>query len=300
MDHALDLAAFRVLAQGVFVVGAAQLDDTAGGILDRFVGANHVATAQARFAAGNQAFEAVRRGFFEVAGVDVDLTGERQHAGANVLLGMARQLQVLDLAFRVIGDHHLERLEHAHGARRVGVQVFADGEFQHADVHQTAGAVDADHVAEGADRSRRVATASVTGERRHARVIPAADVFLVDQLLELALAGDGVVQVQAGELVLTRLRRHGQVGQEPFVQRAMVLELQGADGVGHAFDGIRLTVGKVIARVDAPLVTGLMVMGVADAIEDRVTQVHVARGHVDLGAQRAGAIRELTCLHARE
>jgi hypothetical protein len=125
-------------------------------------------------------------------------------------------------------------------------------------------------------------------------------VLLIDQLLELALAGDGVVQVQAAEFVLTRVRRHRQAVEEPFVQRAMAFELQGADGVGNAFDGVRLTVGEVIVGVDAPLVTGLVVMGVADAVHDRVAQVHVRRGHVDLGPQYTGAVRELAVAHAGE
>ncbi|MCY1429457.1 hypothetical protein D9M71_453750 [compost metagenome] len=119
-------------------------------------------------------------------------------------------------------------------------------------------------------------------------------------MLELALAGDGVVQVQARKLVLARLRRHRQVLQEPFVERTVILELQGADRMGDALDGVRLTVGEVVARVDAPLVTGLVMIGMANAVEDRVAQVHVRRGHVDLRPQRTGAVRELAGLHARE
>ena len=156
MDHALDLAAFRVLAQGVLVVGAAQLDDIAGGVLHGFIRADHIAAAQAHFATRDQALEAVRRGFLEVAGIDEDLAAERQHAHAHVLLRVARQFEVLDLTFRVVGDHHFQRLEHAHGARGIGVQVLADGEFQHADIDHATGAVDADHVTEGADRGRGV------------------------------------------------------------------------------------------------------------------------------------------------
>src|SRR5690606_36532145 len=128
----------------------------------------------------------------EVAGVDVDLAGERQHAHAHVLFGMARQFEVLDLPFRVVGDHHFQRPEHAHGARGVGVQIVTDGEFQHADVDQTTSVADTDHVAEGADGCRRVAAATVAGQRRHARIVPTLDVTFVHQLFELALAGAGV------------------------------------------------------------------------------------------------------------
>src|SRR3546814_10530967 len=72
-----------------------------------------------------------------------------------------------------------------------------------------------DHVAEIADRRRGVTATTKARKRRHPRIVPAVHVLLIDQLLELALAGDGVVQVEASEFVLTRLRRHRQVGQEP-------------------------------------------------------------------------------------
>ncbi|MCY1398408.1 hypothetical protein D9M71_134380 [compost metagenome] len=175
-----------------------------------------------------------------------------------------------------------------------------NAELQHADIHHTAGTVHADHFAEVADRLGGVTTAAIAGQGRHARIVPPAYVTLVHQLFELALAGDGVVQVQAGKFVLARLGRDREVVQEPFVKRAVILELQGADGVSDALDGIRLAMGEVIARVDAPLVTGLVMVGMADAIEDRITQVHVRRSHIDLRAQRPAAIRELAGLHAGE
>ncbi|EFQ62581.1 hypothetical protein PFWH6_3658 [Pseudomonas fluorescens WH6] len=207
---------------------------------------------------------------------------------------------MFDLTFRVVGDHDFQRTQHAHGARRVRIEVLADAEFEHAEIDHAVGTVGADHVAEVTDRRRGVAATAEARQRRHARVVPAMHVLFIDQLLELALTGDGVVQVQTAELVLARLGRHRQVAQEPLVQRAMAFELQRADGVGDAFDGVRLTVGEVVVGVDAPLVTGLVVVGMADAVHDRVAQVHVRRGHVDLGAQHAGAVRELTGAHAGE
>jgi len=213
---------------------------------------------------------------------------------------MTRQFEMIDLVFRVVGDHDFQWTQHAHGARSVRVEVLADAELEHAIVDHAIGAVGADHLAEIADRRRGVAAAAEARQGRHARVVPAVDVLFIHQLLELALAGDGVVQVQAAEFVLTRVRRYRQVVEEPFVQRTVALELQGADGVSDAFDGVRLTVGEVVVGVDAPLVTGLVVVGMADAVHDRIAQVHVRRGHVDLGAQYAGTIRELTGAHAGE
>ena len=43
----------------------------------------------------------------------------------------------------------------------------------------------------------------------------------------------------------------------------------------NAFDGIRLTMGEIVAGIDAPLVAGLVVVRMTDAIKDRITQVHV-------------------------
>ncbi|MCY1172027.1 hypothetical protein D9M73_121530 [compost metagenome] len=300
MDHALDLAAFRVLAQGVRVVRATQFDDVAVGVLDRFVGTDHIAAAQAHFTGRFQALVALWRLFHEVVTVDVQFAFERQSTHAHVFFRVARQFEVLDLALRVVGDHDFQRTQHAHGTRGALVEVVTDAELEHAEVNHAVGTVGADHFAEVADRFRRVATAAETRQRGHARVVPAVDVLFIDQLLELALAGDGVVQVQAAELVLARVGRHRQVLEEPLVQRTVAFELQGADRVGDAFDGVRLTVGEVVVGVDAPLVAGLVVMSVADAVHDRVAQVHVRRGHVDLGPQHACAVREFTGLHAGE
>ena len=49
---------------------------------------------------------------------------------------------------------------------------------------------------------RRVAPAAQAHDGGHARVVPSGDVVVVDQLRQLALAGDDVGEVEAGELVL--------------------------------------------------------------------------------------------------
>ena len=95
-------------------------------------------------------------------------------------------------------------------------------------------------------------------------------------------------------------RRHRQVLDEPVVERPVGLELQGADRVRDALDRVGLPVGEVVGGVDAPGVAGARVLGVEDAVEHRVAQVDVGRGHVDLRAQHAGAVGELPGAHARE
>ena len=68
--------------------------------------------------------------------------------------------------------------------------------------------------------------------------------------------------------------------------------------MGDALDGIGLSVGPVVGRVDAPLVAGAVVVLAADPVHHRIAQVEVGRAHVDLRAQRARAVRELPHSHA--
>src|SRR6185436_2656692 len=53
-------------------------------------------------------------------------------------------------------------------------------------------------------------------------------------------------------------------------------------------------------RIDAPLIARALVRGLADPVHDRVAQVDVRRGHVDLRAQRPGSVGELPRPHAAE
>src|SRR5437763_1321183 len=50
---------------------------------------------------------------------------------------------------------------------------------------------------------------------------------------------------QASELILSGSRWHREVVEEPVVERSVVLELEGARRVAHAFDGVALAVREV-------------------------------------------------------
>ena len=76
----------------------------------------------------------------------------------------------------------------------------------------------------------------------------------------------GVFEREPRELVLMRQRtRQVERFQNPIVKRTMHLELQRADAVRDAFDVIAQAMREVIHRIDAPLRTGLMMLGVFDA-----------------------------------
>jgi hypothetical protein len=129
-------------------------------------------------------------------------------------------------------------------------------------------------------------------------IVPAGDDLLGDEGQQLALGDEGVGEVELRELVLVRQgARQAEGFEDPVVERAVVDELERADGVGDALEVVAQAVGVVVERVDAPLVAGVVVRDVADAVEQGVAQPHVGRGHVDLAAQRAGAVGELAGLH---
>ncbi len=66
------------------------------------------------------------------------------------------------------------------------------------------GARGSDGGAEGADGLGRKAAAADAGERGHARIVPAADALFLHELQQLALAEQGVGEVEAVEFNLLR------------------------------------------------------------------------------------------------
>ena len=61
----------------------------------------------------------------------------------------------------------------------------------------------------------------------------------------------------------------------------------------RVFDGV----GKRVHRVNAPGVPGVVVRGVAYAVDRWVAHIDVRRGHVNFGAQHRAAVWQLACAH---
>ena len=80
----------------------------------------------------------------------------------------------------------------------------------------------------------------------------------------------------------------------------MILELERAQRVGNAFDRVGQTVSEIVERIDAPLVVGIVMGGMQDAVKHRIAQVDVRRAHVDFGAQYVLAVGVAIVLHILE
>jgi hypothetical protein len=174
-------------------------------------GADHIAVAQTHRLAGRavgperQAKVIGGRVVHEVVGVDPQFARELERAGAEFRqMRVHRYVHFLGLVGRVVVEHQLDRLQHRDRARRTCIEVVAQRLFEHAVVDPLRALGDAGALDEELDRLRREAAPAQPDDGRHARVVPAVDEFLVDQLDQLALAHHDVGEVQAVELGLAR------------------------------------------------------------------------------------------------
>ena len=277
--------------------------DVALGVLVHAGAAHQIRAHQAHLAAEGQPLELRRRHLKEVALVDPHLAGEGHLAGggvARVPVGVVGQGEHLALVGGVVVNDELHRLQHGHAALGVQLQLGAEHRLQLAHVHQIFRLGDARTPHKLKDAGGGVAAAAQTGQGGHPGVVPAVHDALFHQLAQIALAHDGVGHVEAGKFALLGKLAAEHVGDDPVIQRAVVLKFQTAQAVGDALQRVLNGVGVVVQRVDAPLVPLTVVVEVLDAVDGRVPHVHVGAGQIDLGAQRAAAVLELPGTHAAE
>ena len=68
--------------------------------------------------------------------------------------------------------------------------------------------------------------------------------------------------------------------------------------MSNVLDRIRKRVGKVVHRVDAPVVASSMVVRVANPVQQWVSHFHVGMFYVYLGSQNVSTVLEFACPHA--
>ena len=144
------------------------------------------------------------------------------------------------------------------------------------------------------DGFRWVTTPAQAPQRGHAGIVPAIDMTVANQFQQFAFRHHGVGEVEARELGLAGMVvAKSEVFDKPVVQQPMRVELKRAQRVRGSLDRVALPVRPVVGRVDLPFVAGAEVVGVADAVHDRVPHGHVVVGHVDLGSKDLLTVGEL-------
>ena len=80
----------------------------------------------------------------------------------------------------------------------------------------------------------------------------------------------------------------------------MILKFQSADGVCDVLDCVLDRMSEVVHRVDAPLVSRVVVCHMGNTIEDRITHVDVRGCHIDLRTENLLTVLVHTVLHVFE
>ena len=109
--------------------------------------------------------------------------------------------------------------------------------LQQLDLNCAVGAGDSDVLTEVSQGLGRYAAPPLTGQRWHARVVPAVYVAFLNKPHEAPLAGHNVGELQLGELDLARMV-DAQGLQVPVVQGAVVQVLKRTERMSNAFNRV--------------------------------------------------------------
>ena len=299
VNNAFDFTTIgRVFAQGVGIVGAENGGDIPFRIFLNTFGLDHISITQAYFFAHHQTLVLLVGFFTEVCAIDPNFTAKWHFAAAHFrFVRMVRHGDQFAFALRIVFDNQFNRIDNRHRARGVFVQIFADTGFQRSDLNGVVLLGHANAFAELTDRGSGVTATTQARNRRHTRIVPAFNVLVGHQQIQLTLGHHGIFQIQAREFVLTRMNRNGDVVQHPVVQTTVILELQRTQGMRNAFQRIADAVGKIVHRVDAPLVAGLVVFGELNAVQHRIAHHDKRRRHIDFRAQAGFTFFKATGTH---
>ncbi|CCJ97352.1 hypothetical protein BN130_3945 [Cronobacter malonaticus 507] len=299
VDNAFDLAAVsRVFAQRFGIVGAVNGGDFTRVVFLHTLGFNDIRVTQTHFFTEHQTLVLLVGFFTEIRAIDPDFAAERHVAVAHFrFVRMVRHGHHFAVALRVVFDNQFHRIDNRHRARRVLVEIFANAGFQRGHFHGVILFGHADTLAEFTDGRGGITATAQAGNGRHTRIVPAFDMLIGDQQVQLTLGHHRIFQIQAREFVLARVNRNGDVIQHPVIQTTVVLELQRTERMGDAFQRIGDAVGEVVHRVDAPFVARLVMFGEFNAIQHRVTHHDKRRRHINFRAQARFALFKPTGTH---
>src|SRR5690606_37124455 len=193
----------RIVTQRLCVVGTGDGRDVTFRIFLYALGFDHIGVTKTHFFAQHQTLVLLVRFFAEVGAIDPDFTAERHVAGAHFrFVRMIRHRDQFAPALRIVFDNQFHWIDHRHRARRVFVQVFTNAGFQRRHFDGVVLLGDADTFAELTNGGGGVATTTQARNGRHTWVVPAFNVLVSDQQVQLTLGHHGVFQVQTRELVL--------------------------------------------------------------------------------------------------
>ena len=302
VDGTLDLTAGKTAAALRFrIICGMNGGDIAVLILVKTGAPDKIAVHQADFIAGEQSVVFPGRHFHKVIALNPELSAEGDLTLAQLgILQIVVGIQILDLVLGIIVDDQFDGIQNCQHTLAADLQIVADAVFQHGVIHRGVALGDTAQVDELADGLGREASAAQAGNRDQPGIIPAVHDPVQDQLLDITLAGNDIGQEHLGKFDLSGGMGILRLPDDPVIKRPVIFEFQGTDGMGNAFDGVLDRMGEIVHGIDAPLVARIVMGHMSHAVDDRITHIDIAAGHIDPGPQGALTVRELTVLHAFE
>ncbi len=191
MNCPLNLAPiWRVTTTSLWIISTVNFfHHPAFGVFYKIYAADDIAVSQAYLAIRRQSV-ILRRWFLaEIIPFNIDLTGERnQSAASRRVFRIVDGFQFFNLSFRIIYNHHLDRINDAHHPRCATVQIISYCALQQSNIHHAFLLGDTDHVNKFSHCLGRVSAATHSPQSGHARVIPATHIALFDELFQESFA----------------------------------------------------------------------------------------------------------------
>ncbi len=91
-----------------------------------------------------------------------------------------------------------------------------------------------------------------------------------------------------------------QLIEKPVIQRTVILKFQRTERIGYLLNRIFQAVSPVVHWIHAPLISLAVMVGMQNAVHNRVTHINVGMGHFNFSAQYARTVREFARAHALE
>ena len=117
---------------------------------------------------------------------------------------MVGAFELFHLIFRIIVDHNAERSQDAHCPGRMFIEILAHAMLKQGDINQVVVFSHAYLGAEFSDGLGRISPAPHSRHGGHTRIIPAFNIFFLNQFNKPALAENRITQIEAGEFDLPR------------------------------------------------------------------------------------------------
>ena len=165
-------------------------------VFQHFIALDNVRVFESHFAARSQPKIFRWRCFHKIIAVDEKLAAEWNFACPGIcIFRIIDGIQLFDPTFRIIGQHNFYWPQHSEPAAGGAIEFIAhrvlkQGHVGHARVFR-----DTNVVSERAQRTRCHPAPAQTGNREHARVVPAVHEFVVHELNEFSFAHNRVSQI---------------------------------------------------------------------------------------------------------